>query len=235
MKASFLLFLILSCFAYDSNAQTGIYKYADKSTKAEIELNLRRDGVFFYSYSKDWTNCITEGKWRPLGSGKVILTTAHQLSDYSLEELEDPKIKHLQVIIQGKEKGQSPTSISSIFINEDETALLEMDGESGLKMLEERQKLMMAASAEIRDSLKNTDLPRFYKYNKVKDIKSITIEFDQRELIIPIKNPKATQIIITTAFATNAAYHYMAGVEFIADGKFIREEGSTIKLKKQKR
>ena len=225
----------MSCFAYDSNAQTGIYKYADKSTKAEIELNLRRDGVFFYSYSKDWTNCITEGKWRPLGSGKVVLTTAHQLTDYTLEEVEDPNIKHLQVIIQGKGKGQSPTSISSLFINENETALLEMDGESGLKMLEERQKLMMAASAETRDSLKNTDPPRFYKYNKVKDIKSITIEFDQRELTIPIENPKATKIIITTAFAPNAAYHYMAGVEFIADGKFIREEGSSIKLKKQKR
>lgn len=235
MKSSLLLFLIALLFTYNSAAQTGIYKYEDKSTKEEIELNLRRDGVFFYSYNKDWTNCITQGKWRPLGSGKVILTTAHQLTDYTLEELENPEIQHLQLIIQGKGKGQSPTSISSIFINEDETARLEMDGESGLKMLEERQKLMMSASAEVRDSLKNNDPPRFYKYNKKKAIKSITIEFDQRELTIPLENPKATQIIITTAFATNAAYHYMAGVEFIADGKFIREEGSSIKLKKQKR
>ena len=94
---------------------------------------------------------------------------------------------------------------------------------------------MVAASVEIRDSLKHTDPPRFYKYNKNKAVKSITIEFDQRELTIPIENPKATQIIITTAFAPNAAYHYMDGVEFIADGKFIREEGSSIKLKKQRR
>ena len=107
MKFSLLLFLILSSFAYHSNAQTGIYKYEDKSTKAEIELNLRRDGAFFYSYNKDWTNCITEGKWRPLGSGKVILTTAHQLSDYTLEEIEDPTIKHLHIIIKGKEKDKA--------------------------------------------------------------------------------------------------------------------------------
>jgi hypothetical protein len=235
MKSSLLLFLVALFCSYNSNAQTGIYKYEDKSTKEEIELNLRRDGAFFYSYNKGWTNCITEGKWRPLGSGKVLLTTAYQLTDYTLEEIEDSKIPYLQVIIQGKGKGQSPTSISSIFINEDETASLEMDGESGLKMLEERQKLMMAASREVRDSLKNSGSPRFYRYNKKKAIKSITIEFDQRELTIPIENPKATQIIITTAFAKNAAYHYMAGVEFIADGKFIREEGSSIKLKKQKR
>lgn len=235
MKSSLLLLLIALLAACNSTAQTGIYKYEDKSTKEEIELNLRKDGAFFYTYNKDWTNCITEGKWRPLGSGKVILTTAYQLTDYTLEEIEDPNISHLQLIIQGKGKGQSPTSISSVFINDDETASLEMDGESGLKMLEERQKLMMTASAEVRDSLKNSDPPRFYKYNKKKAIKSITIEFDQRELTIPIENPKATQIIITTAFAKNAAYHYMAGVEFIADGKFIREEGSSIKLKKQKR
>jgi hypothetical protein len=235
MKHLLLLSFILFLSAYNSKAQTGIYKYEDKSTKEEIELNLRRDGAFFYSYNKDWTNCITQGKWRPLGSGKVVLTSAFQLADYRLEELEDSTVKHLQVIIQGKGKGQSPTSISSIFINEDETALLEMDGESGLKMLEERQKLMMAASAEIRDSLKNNDPPRFYKYKQKKSLESITIEFDQRELTIPIKNPKANKIIITTAFATNAAYHYMNAVEFISDGKFIREEGSSIKLKKQKR
>lgn len=234
MKSLLLLFLV-TIFSYSSNAQTGIYKYEDKSTKEEIELNLRKDGAFFYTYHKDWTNCVTEGKWRPLGSGKVILTTAHQLSDYTLEEIEDPNISHLQVVIQGKGKGQSPTSIASVFINDDETASLEMDGESGLKMLEERQKLILAASAEVRDSLKNSDPPRFYKYNKKKAIKSITIEFDKKELTIPIENPKTTQIIITTAFAKNAAYHYMAGVEFIAEGKFIREEGSSIKLKKQKR
>lgn len=235
MKSSLLLFLIVSFFVYNSNAQTGIYKYEDKSTKEEIELNLRRDGAFFYSYNKDWTNCITQGKWRPLGSGRVILTTEYQLTDYTLEEIEDPKVKHLEIIIQGKGKGQSPTSISAIFINEDETATLEMDGESGLKMLEERQKLMMAASSEVRDSLKNSDPPRFYKYNKKKAIKSITIEFDQRELTIPVENPAANKIILTTEFATNAGYHYMNGVEFIADGKFIREEGSSIKLKKQRR
>jgi hypothetical protein len=235
MKYSLLLFLIAILSTYNSTAQTGIYKYEDKSTKEEIELNLRRDGVFFYSYNKDWTNCITEGKWRPLNKGKVILTTTHQLTNYTLEELEDPEVQHLQIIVLGKGKGQSPTSISSIFINEDETARLEMDGESGLKMLEERQKLMTSASAEIRDSLKNNDPPRFYKYNKKKAIKSITMEFDQRELTIPVENPKATKIIITTAFATNAAYHYMNGVEFISEGKFIHEEGSSLKLKKQKR
>lgn len=235
MKYSLLLSLILFFSAYNSKAQTGIYKYEDKSTKEEIELNLRRDGAFFYTHNKDWSNCITQGKWRPLGSGKVVLTSDFQLADYTLEELEDSTVKHLQVIIQGKGKGQSPTSISSIFINEDETALLEMDGESGLKMLEERQKLMMAASAEIRDSLKNSDPSRFYKYKRKKSLESITIEFDQRELTIPIKNPKANKIIITTAFATNAAYHYMNAVEFISDGKFIREEGSSLKLKKQKR
>lgn len=235
MKSSLLLFLIAILSAYNSSAQTGIYKYEDKTTKEEIELNLRRDGVFFYSYNKDWTNCITKGKWRPLNRGKVVLTTKYQLTDYTSEEVEDPKIQFLQVIIQGKSKGQSPTSITSIFINEDETARLDMDGESGLKMLEERQKLMMSASAEVGDSLRNTDPPRFYKYSKEKDITSITIEFDQRELTIPVKNPKASKIIITTAFATNAAYHYMDGVEFISEGKFIHKKGSSIKLKKQKR
>lgn len=235
MKSSLLCFLIAVLSTYNSTAQTGIYKYEDKSSKEEIELNLRKDGAFFYSYNKDWTNCITEGKWRPLGNGKVILTTTHQLSDYTLEEIEDPKISHLQVIIQGKSKGQGPTSISNVFINEDETASLEMDGESGLKMLEERQKLMMAAPPEVRDSLRNSDPPRFYKYNKKKAIKSITIEFDKKELTIPIENPKATHVIITTAFAKNAAYHYMSGVEFISEGRYIREEGSAIKLKKQKR
>jgi hypothetical protein len=234
MKSSLLLFLIAILSTYNSTAQTGIYKYENKSTKEEIELNLRRDGVFFYSYNKDWTNCITKGQWRPLNRGKVVLTTTHQLTDYILEEVEDPKIQYLQVVIQGNSKGQSPTSITSIFINEDETARLEMDGESGLKMLEARQKLMIAASVEVGDSLRNSDPPRFYKYNKEKDITSITIEFDQRELTIPVKNPKATKIIITTAFATNAAYHYMDGVEFISEGKFIHEKGSSIKLKKQK-
>lgn len=182
MKTSHLLFIILILFSYNSFAQTGIYKYEDKSSKETIELNLRRDGVFFYTYNKEWTNCITQGKWRPLGSGRVVLTSDHQLTDYVVEEVEDPQINNLHVIIQGKQKGQSPTSISSIFVNEDETATLEMDGEAGLKMLEERQKLMMAASTEIRDSLKNSDPPRFYKYNKNKAIQSITIEFDQREI-----------------------------------------------------
>lgn len=235
MKSLPLLFLLSSLFVYNTNAQTGIYKYEDKSSKETIELNLRRDGAFFYSYNKDWTNCITQGKWRPLGNGRVTLTSDFQLTDYTLDEIEDPSTSNLQIIIQGKNKGQSPTSISSIFINEDETAMFQMDGEAGLKMLEERQKLMMAASSEIRDSLKNSDPPRFYKYTKKKEIKSITIEFDQREITIPIENPKANKIVITTAFAKNAAYHYMNAVEFIGDGKFIKEEGHSTKLKKQRR
>lgn len=235
MKSSLLLFLIALLSSYDSTAQSGIYKYVDKTTKEEVELNLRRDGAFFYTYNKDWTNCITEGKWRPLGRGKVILTSTHQLSNYTLKEVEDATIPYLQVIIQGKGKGQSPASITSVFINDNETAKLEMDGELSLKVLEERQKLLMTASAEIRDSIQNIDPPRFYKYNKQKAVKSITIEFNQRELTIPIENPKATQVIITTAFAKNPAYHYMNAVEFITDGKFIREEGGAVKLKKQKR
>jgi len=195
---------------------------------------LRRDGVFFYTYNKDWTNCITEGKWRPLGKGKVVLTSTHQLANYTVEEVVDPKIPYLQVLIQGKSKGQSPASISSVFINDNETAQLEMDGESSLKVLEEREKLLMTASDEVRDSLHSIDPPRFYKYNKAKAIESITIEFNKRELTIPIENPEASKIIITTAFAKNAAYHYMNAVEFIANGKFIREEGGSVQLKKQK-
>lgn len=216
-------------------AQTGVYQYTSKANKEDIELNLRRDGVFFYTYNKEWTNCVTQGKWRPLGSGKVILTSDYQLGDYTIEEIEDPDQKAIRIIIQGKGKGQSPTTISTIFMNEDETASFEMDGEAVLAMLEERQKLTMSASLEVRDSLKNSDSPRYYKYEGKKEIKSITMVFDLRELTFEIKNPKANKITITTAFAPNAAYHYMNGVEFISDGKFIHEEGSSIKLKKQKR
>lgn len=234
MKAIFTLSPILLLFPFFSFAQTGIYQYKSKSTKEDIELTLRRDGVFFYSYNKEWTNCVTKGKWRPLGNGRIILTSDYQLDNYTIEELEEPNLKGIHIIVQSKGKGESPTTISTIFMNEDETAKFEMDGEAGLAMLEERQKLMMSGSAEVRDSLKNSDAPRFYKYKQQKALKSITMECDLREILFEIKNPKANKIIITTAFAPNAAYYYMKDIVFISDGKFIREEGASFKLKKQR-
>lgn len=235
MKSIFALLPLFLFLAFSSSAQTGTYQYTNKSTKEEVELNLRRDGVFFYTYNKEWTNCVTKGKWRPLGSGRIVLTSDYQFDNYTIEEIEEPNEKNIHIVIQSKAKGESPTTISTIFMNEDETAQFEMDGESGLKMLESRQKLIMSASHEVRDSLKNSDSPRFYKYNGKKNLKSISMEFDLKEITFPIKNPKANKIIITTRFAPNAAYHYMKAVEFISDGKFIREEGADFKLKKQKR
>lgn len=235
MKLILTLTFICLFFSYNSLAQTGVYLYSDKATKETIELNLRRDGVFFYTQSKDWNNAVTQGKWRPLGSGRVVLTSDYQLDNYTIEEIEDPTLQSIHIVIQSKSKGQSPTTISKIFMNEDETAQFNMDSEAILAMLEERQKLAVSAPIEVRDSLKNNDAPRFYKYDGQKELKSITLEFDSKEITVNIENPKANKIILTTAFAPNAAYHYMKKVEFISDGKFIREEGSSIKLKKQKR
>lgn len=228
-----LLFLAFSWTLVQ--AQTGSYSYKNKSTGSNIDLELRRDGVFIYNYNKGWASCETRGNWRPLGSGRVILTSEYQLTDYQLEEKENSNPKGIQLVIQSAGKNQSPTSIESIYLNEDETALFQPDGEAGLKLLEERQKQMVAGSEAVRDSLKKTDLPRFYVYPNSKKLKSITLVFDGQELLIPIENEKANKIVITTRFAPNAAYKYMKEQEFIKQGDYISEAGSAIKLKKNKR
>lgn len=234
MKTLFTLSFLLTLIHSNSFCQTGVYQYESKSTKEDVELNLRRDGVFFYTYNKEWTNCITQGTWKPLGYGKVLLNSDFQLDNSTIEEIEDPNIKGVHLIIQSKGKGQSPTTISKLYINDSETNKFELDGEAGLAMLEKRQRQMMSGSAAVRDSLTNSDPPRFYMYNGGKTIKKITMEFDLKIIEFEIKNPKANKIIITTAFAPNAAYHYMKNVEFIYDDKTITQSGGGIKLKRIK-
>lgn len=216
-------------------AQTGRYQYQNKSTGTAIGLNLRADGVFFYEYEKGWTHCITQGKWRPLGSGRVLLTSDHQLSDYTLEEVEDTTVKGIQIILQGAGKGQSPTAINSFYLNENETAQFQPDGEASMRLLQTRQRIMTAGTAAERDSLKNTDPPRHYVYDMPIQARSITLVFDNQEVLIPIKNNKATRFILTTRFAPQSGYKYLSEQTFIKQGDFIREEGSAVKMKKQKR
>ncbi len=232
----FFTSLLLICFSCTlAQAQTGTYSYKNKSTNTTIDLDLRRDGVFIYNYNKGWASCETRGNWRPLlGSGRVILTSEYQLTDYTLVETEEPNIEGLRLIIQSAGKNQSPTSINAIYFNEDETATFEPDGEAGLQLLAMRQRQMTAGSPALRDSIKNTDSPRFYTYPTTKNVTSITLEFDNQELVIPITNNKANTFVLTTSFAPNAAYKYMKEQEFIKKGDFISEAGSAIKLKKNK-
>lgn len=231
----FTTFLFLAFSWTLMQAQTGSYSYKNKSTGSTIDLELRRDGVFIYNCQKGWASCETRGNWRPLGSGRVILTSEYQLTDYQLEEQEEANTKGIHLVIQSAGKNQSPTSIESIYLNEDETASFQPDGEAGMKLLAKRQRQMVAGSEALRDSLKNTDLPRFYVYSKEKTLKSITLVFDGQELFIPIENEKANKIVLTTSFAPNAAYKYMKEQEFIKKGDYISEAGSAIKLKKNKR
>lgn len=219
-------------------AQTGSYSYQGKgkSASTSIDLDLRRDGIFIYKYQKEWISCETRGKWRPLGSGRVILTSDHQLTDYQLEAQKDEKIEGLRLIIQSSGKNTSPASIDEIYINEDETASFQPDGEAALKLLEQRQRLLMVSSDETRDSINNTDPPRFYTYTHNKKVSSITLIFNNQELVIPIKeeDTEANVFVLTTNFATNAAYKYMKEKEFVKRGDFISEAGSAIRLKKNK-
>lgn len=232
------LFIILLLFTFScslTKGQTGSYSYKNKSTGTTIDLDLRRDGIFIYNYQKGWVSCETRGNWRPLGNGRVILTSEYQFSDYKIEEIEEPNKQGLRLLVQSTGKNQSPTTITSIYLNEDETATLQPDGEAGLKLLEQRQRQLLVASTTLRDSIKNTDLPRFYIYPTSKKVSSITLVFDGQELLIPIKNNKANKIVLTTSFAPNSAYKYMKEQEFIKKGDFISEAGSAIKLKKNKR
>jgi hypothetical protein len=219
-------------------AQTGSYSYQGKgkSSETKIDLDLRRDGVFIYNYQKGWVSCETRGKWRPLGSGRVILTSDHQLTDYQLEAYNDKKIEGLRLIIQSMGKNTSPSSIDEIYINEDETASFQPDGEAALELLAQRQRQLMAASDEVRDSINNTDPPRFYTYKHSKKVSSITLIFNNQELVIPIQeeDAEANTFVLTTNFATNAAYKYMKETEFVKKGDFIKEMGRAIKLKKNK-
>ncbi|MGH1338572.1 MAG: hypothetical protein ACRBFS_20830 [Aureispira sp.] len=231
-----ILTLLLFVFSWTvAFAQTGSYTYKSKSTGTTIDLELRRDGVFIYDYQKGWASCKTRGNWRPLGSGRVILTSEYQLTDYKVKEIEEAKGEGIQLLVQSAGKNQSPTNISAIYLNEDETASFQPDGEAGLKLLEQRQRQLVVGSEALRDSIKNTDLPRFYLYPNSKKVSSITVVFDDHELLIPIENNKATKIILTTSFAPNSAYKYMKEQEFIKKGDFISEAGSAIKLKKKKR
>lgn len=231
-----LLLLLSLCTSLPSliYAQTGVYEYKSKSTKEDISLQLRRDGVFFYTYNKEWTNCTTQGTWRPSNNGRVILNSDYQLDDYIIKEEVLPNQKGITVVIQGRGKKEAPTTISSLYFNDNESLSLSTDGEAGFKALEQRQRAMMTSSPAVRDSIGKTDPPRFFKYNNAAAVKSITMKFDLKTITFPIKDPKANKIVITTAFAPNAAYKYMKDVEFVKDDKFIREEGSQIKLKKQK-
>lgn len=228
--------LLLFVFSWTSTlAQTGSYSYKSKSTSTTIDLELRRDGVFIYDYQKGWASCKTRGNWRPLGSGRVILTSEYQLTDYKIEETEEAKTEGIRLLVRSAGKNQSPANISAIYLNEDETASFQADGEAGLKLLEQRQRQLAAGSEALRDSIKNTDLPRFYLYPTTKKVTSITVVFDDHELLIPIENDQANKIVLTTSFAPNSAYKYMKEQEFIKKGDFISEAGSAIKLKKKKR
>jgi hypothetical protein len=224
---------ILLLFTFDTSAQTGHFEYKNKKTKEDLHLELRKDGVFLYTYHKDWNNCVTMGKWKIIGNGKVLLTSDFQLTDYTIEEIEDPTHQGTFITIQSKSKGQSPTSISKIYLNEDESSAFELDGEAGLAMLEQRQRTMAAGSIQDRNKTRNTDSPRFYIYKKNKKPKSITMAFDLKELTFEPTNSKANKFIITTAFAPNAAYYYMKDVEFIYDGKFVYEVENTAKKMKK--
>jgi len=234
MKSLLLLLSLFSSLPLFVNGQTGVYEYKNKSTKEDISLQLRRDGVFFYTYNKEWTNCTTQGTWRPLNNGRVILNSDYQLDNYTVKEEVVPNQKGITVIIQGRGKKEAPTTISSLYLNDNESLNLQTDGEAGFAALEQRQRAMMTSSPQVRDSIKNTDPPRFFKYANAAAVKSITMQFDLKTLTFPIKDPQANKIVITTAFAPNAAYKYMKDVEFVKDDKFIREEGSPIKLKKQR-
>ena len=228
-------FLLSGLLAYSAFAQTGSYHYHNKSNEIRLGLDLRADGVFVYQCAKGWTNTTTMGKWRPLGSGRVLLNSDHQLSHYTLEEIEDSTLQGVCILIQSQRKGRSPRSIKQLYLNEDETARFSPDGEASLALLEARQRLLTAGSAAERDSVKNTDPPRCYRYSTPKLARSITMVFDGQELLIPITNPQATRLVLTTNFAPQTGYKYMKDQEFIKKGDYISEEGSAIRLKKKKR
>lgn len=228
-------FCLCLLFINSAFAQTGAYQYTNKSSGTTIGLNLRADGVFEYNYEKGWTHSTTLGKWRPLGSGRVLLNSDYQLTNYDLEEVEDSTLQGVCILIQSDQKGQSPRSIQQLYLNEDETAQFAPDGEASLALLEARQRILTAGTAAQRDSLKNTDPPRCYHYKTPKLVRSITLVFDGQELLIPITNPNATRLVLTTRFAPQAGYKYMTNQEFIKKGDFISEAGSAIRLKKKKR
>lgn len=231
------LYTLCLCFlfAYPAFAQTGAYQYTNKSSGTTIGLHLRADGVFVYNYEKGWTHATTTGKWRPLGSGRVLLNSDYQLSNYQLEEIEDTTLQGVCILIQSDQKGQSPRSIQQLYLNEDETAKFAPDGEASLALLEARQRILTAGTTAERDSLKNTDPPRCYRYKTPKLVRSITLVFDGQELLIPINNPNATHLVLTTRFAPQTGYKYMKDQEFIKKGDYISEAGSAIRLKKKKR
>lgn len=234
MKPKFSLPFFFFLLSSPLFSQTGVYESEHKTKEEKIELNLRRDGVFLYTYNKEWTNCVTEGKWKPLGNGRVLLNSDYQLTNYTIEEIEEPNATALRLIIQSKNKGESPATISKLYLNGNESNEFSLDGEAGLAMLEQRQRTMMVASEELRDSLAKSDTPRFYALKGLKEVKTITLVFDLKEVVFNIKNPKANKIIITTAFAPNSAYHYLKDTEFIYDDKYIHQEATNIKLRKQK-
>ena len=222
--------LVFSAFA-----QTGQYQYANKSTGTTIGLHLRADGVFIYEYEQDWARATTQGKWRPLGSGRVILTSDYQLTDYTLEEIEDSTYEGVQLLLQGGGKGQSPATVQQLYLNEDETARFLPDGETSLQLLEARRRVINGVDAAQRDSIEQTDPPRCYHYPSPKIAESVTLVFGQQEVLIPIKNPKATRLVLTTRFSPQSGYKYMKEQEFIKKGDYISEAGKAIKLKKRKR
>lgn len=228
--------LLLCClFACSAFAQTGRYEYTNKSSGTTIGLHLRADGVFIYNYEKGWTKGTTKGQWRPLGSGRVLLNSDYQLSDYTLEEVEDSTVQGISILVQSDQRGQSPRSIKQLYLNEDETALFKPDGEASLAFLEARQRILTAGTAKERDSLKNTDPTRCYHYQTPKLVRSITLIFDGQELLIPVTKPNATRLVLTTRFAPQAGYKYMKDQTFIKKGDYINEAGSAIRLKKKKR
>ncbi len=234
MKFTIICSILLLIYV-DALSQTGVYEYRSKSKKEDIQLNIRRDGFFFYSLNKEWTNCVTQGKWKKDGRKKIVLNSDFQLSNYEVEELVISNQEGKSVVVQSNVKGQSPTTISSIFINEDETAAFMLDGETGFAMMEEKQKILLALSGSQRDSLENMDDKRFYVFFGKQKIKTLTMIFDLKEITYTVKNPKANKFIINTAFSPNSAYHYMKDVEYFFDDKSIHESGRNIKLKKKKR
>lgn len=230
---SILLFCCL--FTCSVFAQTGNYQYTNKSSGTTIGLHLRADGIFIYHYEKGWAKGTTTGKWRPLGNGRVLLNSDYQLSNYTLEEVEDNTVQGICILVQSDQKGQSPRSIKQLYLNEDETTLFRPDGEANLALLEVRQRILTVGTAQEQDSLKNTDPPRCYRNPTPQLVRSITLVFDGQEVLIPVTNPNATRLVLTTRFAPQASYKYMKDQEFIKKGDYISEVGSAIRLKKKRR
>lgn len=221
MKKTTFSFL---CLAWAATAWGQIGKYEKVNPDFTETIELFDDHRFEYSYKTAWGASKTQGKWETGSDGSLQLTSAIRYADYAVEERYAPEHAGVvQVVVGGESKGKAPKKVQKVQLIATDTVYCPMDNELIFAEMEYRQKLEGRGTPQQMDSLRRTEVRRYYSIACTQPLKAVEVLTPGYTLRVPVQNPQANHFIITTRWSDDGLYAYFDREAFLLEKKQLKQ------------